>query len=248
MDSPVEVSNEPGPGDCVRACVSLAPGDEEKTGRAGRSRSSLGLPYIQTRSYRNHSTSSLPSSTSTASSSTFANSTALPLSITNVTHANKRDNRSHSDDAIYWVMIYSNDDSIARPVIISPNGIALAHTDAKGSYILMAVWAGRIHNFSVEARHIGRVTMSVALVDVVGDKRMPQASYVQAVAASQYPVTAVRGERIADLVFNISAATIAIIISFGIGGVTDTDSLKRQIKFPVPLIIGFCCQFIIMPV
>lgn len=67
-------------------------------------------------------------------------------------------------------------------------------------------------------------------------------------AASQYPVTAVRGERTADLVFNGCAAAIAIIISFGMGAVTDTDSLKTQIKYPVSLIIGFCSQFIIMPV
>ncbi|KAK6990049.1 hypothetical protein BgiMline_013320 [Biomphalaria glabrata] len=142
----------------------------------------------------------------------------------------------------YWVMIYSDDDSIARPM---PNGWAAGHADAKGSYILMAVSAGRQHNFSVEARHIGRVTMSVA---VVGDKGIPQASYVQAVAATQYQVTTVRGERTADIVFNSAAAAIAIIISFGIGAITDLDSLKRQLKYPVALIIGFCCQFIIMPV
>ncbi|KAH9504680.1 hypothetical protein Btru_062561 [Bulinus truncatus] len=142
----------------------------------------------------------------------------------------------------YWVMIYSDDDSIARPL---PNGWAAGHVDARGTYILMAVTAGRQHNFSVEARHIGRVTMSVA---VVGDKGIPQASYVQAVAATQYQVTTVRGERTADIVFNSAAAAIAIIISFGIGAITDLESLKRQLKYPVALIIGFCCQFIIMPV
>lgn len=120
-----------------------------------------------------YSSSSLPS---TSSYSTFANSTALPLQPKSLAHVSKKSDRNHSDESVYWVMIYSDDDSIARPVIISPNGLALAHADAKGSYILMAVWAGRIHNFSVEARHIGRVTMSVALLDVVDDRRMPQVS------------------------------------------------------------------------
>ncbi|GFN87125.1 sodium/bile acid cotransporter 5-like [Plakobranchus ocellatus] len=157
----------------------------------------------------------------------------------------------------YRVMIYSDNDIIARPLVSSPGKLAVVRADARGRYILMDVTAGRMHNFSVEARHIGRVTMTVAVVDVDGDRTMPMASYAQApaassqypaVTASQYPVVAIRGERTADLVFNIAAAAIAIIISFGIGAVTETDKIKRQLKYPVALIVGFCCQFILMPV
>ncbi|RUS92094.1 hypothetical protein EGW08_000118 [Elysia chlorotica] len=148
----------------------------------------------------------------------------------------------------YRVMIYSDNDIIARPFVQEKTGIVQVVEDARGSYILMDVTAGRTHNFSVEARHIGRVTVSVAVVDVALDNTRRLASEVQAVAATNYPVSAVRGERTADLVFNISATVIAIIISFGIGAVTETDNIKRQVKHPVSLIIGFCCQFIIMPV
>ncbi|CAG5134189.1 unnamed protein product [Candidula unifasciata] len=191
-------------------------------------RAELNLPF-----------SSTPSTQSTSWNST--NSTPKSNISNNLAKNNQHKSRT------YWVMVYSEDESVARPVITSSNRLARFYADSQGSYILMAVWPGRQYSFSVEARHIGRVTMSVAVVDTDGDKRMSQVSYVQAVAASQYPVTAVRGERVADLVFNIAAASIAIIISFGIGAVTDTDSVKRQLRYPVPLIVGFCCQFIVMP-
>ena len=55
-------------------------------------------------------------------------------------------------------------------------------------------------------------------------------------------------EKLADFIFDCSAAAVAILISFGIGCVTDTDSIKRQLKYPVSLLIGFCCQFLLMPV
>ncbi|GFS03694.1 hypothetical protein ElyMa_004638800 [Elysia marginata] len=73
----------------------------------------------------------------------------------------------------YRVMIYSDNDIIARPLVSSRGGqLASVRQDARGSYILMDVTAGRTHNFSVEARHIGRVTVSVAVVDVALDKTM----------------------------------------------------------------------------
>ena len=72
----------------------------------------------------------------------------------------------------YRVMIYSDNDIIARPLVNSPGELASVKADARGSYILMEVTAGRTHNFSVEARHIGRVTVSVAVVDVALDKTL----------------------------------------------------------------------------
>ncbi|PVD23701.1 hypothetical protein C0Q70_16974 [Pomacea canaliculata] len=107
-------------------------------------------------------------------------------------------------------------------------------------------------NAPSQALHVGRVTMSVAVVDKDTAASLASngklSNIVQAVAASEFPVTTVREQRTADLVFDSSAAAIAILISFGIGCCTDTDSVKRQLKHPVSLVIGFCCQFILMPV
>ena len=87
---------------------------------------------------------------------------------------------SSEDERVYWVMVYSADDNIASPgLLTSPSPTsAQAHvrSDEYGRYILMAVPVGRQHNFSVEAKHIGRVTMSVAVVDMDGDKGLQQVS------------------------------------------------------------------------
>ena len=75
----------------------------------------------------------------------------------------------------------------------------------------------------------------------------PQENSVYTVASTEFPMNTIRGDRPADIVFNSAAAAIAIVISFGIGASTEMEGLKRQLKNPIALIIGFCCQFIIMP-
>lgn len=124
------------------------------------------------KSSRAELSSSINSTPSTRSTSwSLTNSTPksnTPAGVSRTT--GKKDTRGSA----YWVMIYSDDDSIARPLITSSNRLAGVYADAKGSYVLMAVWPGRQHNFSVEARHIGRVTMSVAVVDIDGDRRISQ--------------------------------------------------------------------------
>ncbi|XP_076441524.1 ileal sodium/bile acid cotransporter-like [Babylonia areolata] len=98
----------------------------------------------------------------------------------------------------------------------------------------------------------GGVTQSLVLLDKDLAAQMAgengQLSTSQAVATSQVPVAVVRGQRLADVAFDSSAAAIALLVMFGMGCCTDTASVKRQLKFPVSLIIGFCCQFILMPV
>nr|KAG5705876.1 hypothetical protein BaRGS_030766 [Batillaria attramentaria] len=128
-----------------------------------------------------------------------------------------------------------------------------AGSGATGRHLVMEVRMDQQHNFSIQALHVGRVTMNVAVVEkdstsLADNGKVPDHSIIQAVAASEFPVTTVRGQRTADIVFDSSAAAIAILITFGIGCCTDTESVKKQLKFPVSLIIGFCCQFILMPV
>lgn len=103
------------------------------------------------------------------------------------------------------------------------------------------------NNFTVLGNHIGFVTLSLSLLDT-NSYDMAKAGLVQTIARSTYDIRVVREQKISDFVFNCSAAAVAILISFGIGCVTDTDHLKQQLKYPVSLVIGFCCQFIVMPV
>ena len=103
------------------------------------------------------------------------------------------------------------------------------------------------HNFTIEAMHIGYVTISLTLFDT-DNVEFVNAGLARMMSYSNYKITAKRADKLADFVFDCSAAAVAILISFGIGCVTDTESLKRQLKYPVSLVIGFCCQFLVMPV
>lgn len=164
-----------------------------------------------------------------------------------------------------WVMVFSSDDRIAVPMPWEENewgadtvglwnGGGDNYDDTAPSHvIMMPLRVDEQQNFSVHALHVGRVTMSVTLVDknsvsLADNGKLAGVNLIQAVAASEFPLTTARVQRTADLVFDSSAAAIAILISFGVGCCTDTESVKKQLKYPVSLIIGFCCQFILMPV
>ncbi|XP_033738590.1 uncharacterized protein LOC117326090 [Pecten maximus] len=113
--------------------------------------------------------------------------------------------------------------------------------------IRMHVRLNEEYNFTVEAMHIGYVTMSITLLDLDSEQTAKEGAY-RALSHAKLAMTAIRPEKTADFVFDCSAAAVAILISFGIGCVTDTESLKRQLKYPMSILIGVCCQFLLMPV
>lgn len=103
-----------------------------------------------------------------------------------------------------------------------------------------------VNNFTVQAMHIGYVTV---FVTIFGTSSFVMArSSSPALGQGEFKVAVVPRQKTADFVFDCSAAAVAILISFGIGCVTDTENLKRQLKYPVSLVLGFCCQFLLMPV
>ncbi|KAJ8305523.1 hypothetical protein KUTeg_016068 [Tegillarca granosa] len=113
--------------------------------------------------------------------------------------------------------------------------------------IFMHINLNEEHNFTIHALRLGYVTMSVSLLNT-NNEEMAKVGAYKTLAQGEVPLTIIRVPKPADFVFDCSAAAIAILISFGIGCVTDTESLKRQMKYPVSLVIGFCCQFLLMPV
>ncbi|WAR23490.1 P3-like protein [Mya arenaria] len=105
-----------------------------------------------------------------------------------------------------------------------------------------------VNNFTIQAMQIGYVTVFVTIFGT-GSYVMAKTSQMsQSVGQGDMKVAVIPRQKTADFVFDCSAAAVAILISFGIGCVTDTENLKRQLKFPVSLVIGFCCQFLVMPV
>lgn len=105
-----------------------------------------------------------------------------------------------------------------------------------------------VNNFTIQAMHIGYVTVFVTIFGT-GSLVMARSSQMnQPLGQGELKVAVVPRQKPADFVFDCSAAAVAILISFGIGCVTDTENLKRQLKYPVSLVLGFCCQFLLMPV
>lgn len=105
-----------------------------------------------------------------------------------------------------------------------------------------------VNNFTIQAMHIGYVTVFVTIFGT-GSLVMARSSQLnQPLGQGELKVAVVSRQKPADFVFDCSAAAVAILISFGIGCVTDTENLKRQLKYPVSLVLGFCCQFLLMPV
>lgn len=163
------------------------------------------------------------------------------------------DNGNNLDlNATYFAQALSENDKIAQFVIPADMVVPDPYDPDKiGPFftgdLVFPVRLNAINNFTIQAMHIGYVTI---LVTVFGTTSMAMAKnhLSQTIARGEYKLTVTPRPKTADFVFDCSAAAVAILISFGIGCVTDTESLKRQLKYPVSLVIGFCCQFLLMPV
>ncbi|CAG9759769.1 unnamed protein product [Ceutorhynchus assimilis] len=68
------------------------------------------------------------------------------------------------------------------------------------------------------------------------------------VTQDQLDVKCIRKQRLIDRIFTASTATLVAIIYINFGCVVQWPELKNLIKKPVGPVIGFCGQFILMPV
>ncbi|KAF6770156.1 hypothetical protein AHF37_09994 [Paragonimus kellicotti] len=62
-----------------------------------------------------------------------------------------------------------------------------------------------------------------------------------------FPVIVLRGQGVVQLVFRIVVVTMVTIFTFTMGCELDPELLKMYARRPIGPAIGFCCQFIIMP-
>ena len=62
-----------------------------------------------------------------------------------------------------------------------------------------------------------------------------------------YTIITVQPKRVIDLVFDIYVWSFSLLISTLMGILIDRDALRDIIKMPIPVIIGFVCQYICMP-
>lgn len=64
----------------------------------------------------------------------------------------------------------------------------------------------------------------------------------------QLPVVVVRKDRVIDHVFTGSVAALVSLLYINFGAALDVTKLKAILVRPIGPVIGFCCQFFIMPI
>lgn len=154
-----------------------------------------------------------------------------------------------TNSTTYYAWVVSGNADIVQFIIPS----AMVDEDPKREDTLkkdlkLPIHINGVNNFTIQAMHIGYVTVFVTIFGTSSFVMARSAQGSQTMGQGDYRVAVVPRPKTADFVFDCSAAAVAILISFGIGCVTDTENLKRQLKYPVSLVIGFCCQFLLMPV
>ena len=60
-------------------------------------------------------------------------------------------------------------------------------------------------------------------------------------------IVVLRDQSLTDKIFLAVTIIFLILMSFGSGAAIDLDILKAAVKEPIPLLIGFICQFVFMP-
>lgn len=155
----------------------------------------------------------------------------------------------NTNNATYYAWVASGNTDIVQFIIPS----AMVDKDPKREDTLkkdlkLPIHINGVNNFTIQAMHIGYVTVFVTIFGTSSFVMARSAQASHSMGQGDLRVAVVPRPKTADFVFDCSAAAVAILISFGIGCVTDTENLKRQLKYPVSLVIGFCCQFLLMPV
>ncbi|CAL8083960.1 unnamed protein product [Calicophoron daubneyi] len=75
-----------------------------------------------------------------------------------------------------------------------------------------------------------------------------QTSEIHETVVLGFPVIVIRYNGVAQIVFRVFVIILVTVFTFTMGCELDQDILKQYIKKPIGPAIGFCCQFIIMPV
>lgn len=122
-----------------------------------------------------------------------------------------------------YVLVYSDD-----------NRLADVSKRIEPSEITNGRWSG---SFNVTGVFLGNPKVFVAL---------HQSNSIET-AAESLPLTIIREDRAIDHAFTGSVATLVALLYINFGAALDVTKLKGILKKPVGPIIGFCGQFIVMP-
>lgn len=141
----------------------------------------------------------------------------------------------------YVATIMSQDLSVAIPT-----GRHYGPPTNRTDELAIQVHTDQPNTFTVHAVHVGRVTLVIKVSKEEESSGVEE--FPSTVSIIEYRVSVIRQIRTTDLVFDAVIAAIAMLNIFSVGCCTDWPSLKAHLRHPSTLIIGVCCQFIIMPV
>lgn len=123
-----------------------------------------------------------------------------------------------------YVQITSNDHQLAD-----------VHKEIQPNEITNGRWSG---SFDVTGVFLGQPSVFVELIQ---PNTMPER------AAEFLPLTIIRQDRAIDHAFTGSVIVLVALLYVNFGAALDVTKLKGIIKKPVGPVIGFCGQFIVMP-
>ncbi|XP_069672247.1 ileal sodium/bile acid cotransporter-like isoform X2 [Periplaneta americana] len=130
------------------------------------------------------------------------------------------------------VQIVTNNEGVASPL------------PADKTFILKTQNISNLSNwssaFNVSGNFLGYANVHLQLKDVRDNSVIKE--------SNPLPVKVVRRERVIDKIFTYSVAILVSIIYINFGCALDWSVFKKTIRRPLGPVIGFLCQFLIMPV
>ncbi|KAA3673331.1 uncharacterized protein DEA37_0012069 [Paragonimus westermani] len=135
----------------------------------------------------------------------------------------------------YWLPVGHNDFLIPVPILTRQIGL---------SYLRFWVGDASLLNPTIlESWHSALTPFTPAPYSILAS---PPEDFNKS-AILGFPVVVLRGRRVVQLVFRIMIVTMVTLFTFTMGCELDPELLKAYSRRPVGPAIGFCCQFIIMP-
>lgn len=98
--------------------------------------------------------------------------------------------------------------------------------------------------FIVEGTFLGRTSLQFSYQ--FGEDELEEEEWTQ-LGGEKYPVSVIRPDRMVDRLFVGLVMTIVMLANVGMGCKVELEVVREVLRKPIPPIIGFCCQFLIMP-
>lgn len=98
----------------------------------------------------------------------------------------------------------------------------------------------------VQGSHLGRTNVRVSVTYAIADPAVNPCADNE-VKEAAYEVVVMRAPKVEQQVFRLGVAGFLVILNFGFGCSLDLQIVKEILRRPFAPALGFCCQYIMMP-